>query len=373
MERYQKELIIKDLPDKMVFLAGPRQVGKTWLARNIAGQFPQSLYLNYDNIDDREIIRKRSWRSTTDLIIFGELHKMPEWKNYLKGIWDTRDQKPCILVTGSARLDYIKSGGDALSGRFFTHRLLPISVKEAASQSVPNVMERIMDRGGFPEPFLSDDGMFPDRWRQNYVDGLIRQDILDFERIHDFRAMQTLLQMLRRNVGSTISYASLARDLAISPMTVVRYLEILEALYIVFRVTPFHRNIGRSLLKEPKVYFFDTGLVAARGGAPFENMIALSLLKSLYGRVDYRGEQCALHYLRTKDGKEVDFAIVKDDTPELLVEVKTTDSELHKGLVSFCDLLSVPGVQVVAELRHERTIGRIDVRRAESWLMELFM
>src|SRR3989339_1821128 len=373
MERYQKKQILKDLSAKMVFLVGPRQVGKTWLAKQIAETYSHPLYLNYDDLDNRKIIEQRSWLSTVNLIVFDELHKMKEWKSYLKGVWDTRNENMKIIITGSARLDFMKTAGDALSGRFFTHRLLPFSVKEIGAHPYPSAVDRLMIRGGFPEPFLADDEVFHARWRQNYVDGLIRQDILDFERVHAFRSMQTLVQLLRKRVGTPVSYASLARDLALSPVTVARYIEILEALYIVFRVTPHHRNVGRSLLKEPKIYFFDTGLVTAGEGEQFENMVAVSLLKAVYGRNDCLGEQCSLRYLRTKDGKEVDFAVVRDDEPELYVEAKVTDASTHRGLSSFCELHRVPGVQAVADLRNERTEGRVEIRKAESWLGELFM
>lgn len=119
MDRIQTTYIIKDLAKKMVLVAGPRQVGKTYLARQVAKEFNNPVYLNYDNIADRQIILNQAWLETTDLLILDELHKMPEWKNYLKGIYDTKSTHLQILVTGSARLDIFDKIGDSLTGRYF--------------------------------------------------------------------------------------------------------------------------------------------------------------------------------------------------------------------------------------------------------------
>ncbi|HLD22071.1 MAG TPA: ATP-binding protein, partial [Patescibacteria group bacterium] len=306
MKRTQYAAILKDLRKKMVFLVGPRQAGKTYLAKKIATSFQHPVYLNYDKRADRKIIQDEAWLESTDLLILDELHKMPDWKTYIKGVFDTKTAHLCILVTGSARLDTFRSGGESLAGRQFTHHLFPFSPAELHDTPFSKNIDRFMQRGGFPEPFLVETGEDADRWRMQYIDGLIREDILDFENIHNLRAIQLLLDMLREMVGSPISYSSIAYDVGISPMTVKKYINILESLYIVFRVTPFTKNIARSLLKEPKIYFFDTGMVLNDTGKRFENMVAVCLLKYVYERIDYRGKRTALHYLRTKEGKEVD-------------------------------------------------------------------
>ena len=374
MKRYQTEKIIQDLPKKIVFLVGPRQVGKTWLAKEIASGFENAVYLNYDHLSDREIIRKEAWREKTALLILDELHKMPDWKNYLKGVFDTRQPHLKILVTGSARLDFLRQSGDSLTGRFFTHRLLPFSLRELEGTPFADGLERLIERSGFPEPFLAGDPLDAERWRRQYVDGLVRADILDFETIHDLRAMMLLLAMLRQRVGSPISHTSIARDIGISPSTVIKYLQILEALYIIFRVTPWSHNIARSLLKEPKIYFFDTGMVDGNAGVRFENCFAVSLLKHLYGLADYRGEEGGLYYMRTKDGREVDFCLVKKNTPETLLECKISEKTVSPHLHYFCEKYRLKGVQAVQELRTERSAGDfIEVRRAAQYLKELSM
>jgi uncharacterized protein len=188
----------------MVFITGPRQVGKTHLALSIAKDRENAVYLNYDHIPDREIIHKASWLPDTRLLILDELHKMAGWKNYLKGIYDTRPMDMQILVTGSARLETFRQSGDSLAGRFFRHRLNPLSVSELTG-SGHETIDRLMERGGFPEPYLAESADDANRWRLQYIDGLIRTDILDFEKIHDFRAIQLTLDLLRRRVGSPVS------------------------------------------------------------------------------------------------------------------------------------------------------------------------
>jgi len=372
MKRVQQDLILKDLDKKMVLLTGPRQVGKTSLALAIAEDFTRPAYLNYDSFEDRQIIRKSSWLPDTELLILDELHKMDGWKNYLKGLYDTRPPQLKILVTGSARLDTFRASGDSLAGRYFRHRLNPLSPAEIKKPDTP-VIDRLMTRGGFPEPFLAASDVEADRWRLQYVDGLIRTDILDFERVHNLRAIQLTLDLLRRRVGSPVSYSSLAEDVSCSPNTIKRYIEIMEALFIVFRVTPYHKNIARSLLKEPKIYFYDTGMVKGDNGLLFENMVAACLLKHLNAVEDYEGRRAQLHYLRTKEKKEVDFVLAVEDKPVTLLEAKLADSGISPALKYFHRKYNLPAVQIVKNLKHEQVVDAIEIRRADNFLRQLKM
>ena len=372
MRRIQSDYIFKDLSKKMVFLVGPRQAGKTWLAKEIAKLFQHPVYLNYDRREDRTIIQSEGWLESTDLLIIDELHKMPRWKQYIKGVFDTKPQHTAILVTGSARLDTFNSGGESLAGRYFVHHLLPLSPAELRNTPYTQDLNRLLQRGGFPEPFLADTDQAADRWRLQYVNGLIREDILDFEQIHNLRAIQLILDLLRDRVGSPISYASIAGDVGVSPSTVRKYLQILEALYIIFRVTPFTKNVARSLLKEPKMYFFDTGMVANDPGKRFENLVATCLLKYIYERNDYLGQRVTLQYLRTKEGKEVDFCLTKDNTIEYLLEAKHANKNVDPALKYFSEKYQLKAIQLVQETKREYKVNeRITLRDARDFLGEL--
>jgi hypothetical protein len=372
MDRQQTEQIIKDLEKKIVFLVGPRQVGKTWLAKKISARYPKSVYLNYDRLEDRKIMEKEQWLAETDLLILDELHKMKGWKNYLKGIYDTKPDGLRILVTGSARLETFRNSGDSLAGRFFVHHLLPLSLAELKGKE-PGGVDKLLERGGFPEPFLAATAVEADRWRSQYIDGLIRTDILDFEKIHDFKAITAVFELLRRKVGSPVSYCSIAEDAEISPATVKKYIDIFEALYIVFKVSPYSKKIARSLLKEPKIYFYDNGLVIGEEGAKFENFVAVSLLKQVLGRNDYLGKNDRLRYLRTKEGKEVDFCLVEDEKISSIVEAKLSETDISNNLRYFSDRYNLEAVQVVKNLKREKQDGKIKVVRAASYLEKLFL
>lgn len=373
MERKQTAKIIKDLEKKMIFLVGPRQVGKTWLSREIGKRFQRSFSLNYDRAEDRQIMKKESWPKDTDLLILDELHKMKGWKNYLKGVFDTKEPGLRILVTGSARLNTFRQAGDSLAGRFFVHRLLPFSLAELKGTSMASSINRLIERGGFPEPFLAETAEDAARWRSQYIDGLVRTDILDFETVHNLRAVQMVFELLRQRVGSPISFSSIAEDVQISPLTVKKYIEIFEALFIVFRVTPHSRNIARSILKEPKVYFFDTGLVDGDAGSKFENFAAVSLLKQTLAKSDATGRNYEVKYLRTKEGKEVDFVLTEDSEATEFIEIKSSEKALSPNLLYFAEKYGIKGTQVVKELKREQSLSGIDIVAAEKYFSNLFL
>ena len=373
MKRIQDSYIITDLSKKMVLLAGPRQVGKTFIAQLIAKEYKNPLYLNFDNMEDRRTMQGLAWLENVDLLILDELHKMPEWKNYLKGIYDTKPPHLRILVTGSARLDIFDKVGDSLAGRYFLHRLLPLSPAELKQLGKPIDMDALMNKGGFPEPYLAENLIEANRWRLQYSNSMLSTDVFDFDVVQNIKAMRIIFELLRARVGSPVSYQSLAREAGVSHGTVKKYIEILEALFIIFRVTPFSKNIARSLLKEPKIYFFDTGLVNGDEGARLENLVAVCLLKHVYAKIDYLAENYALHYIRTKDGQEVDFALVKNNVIEQMIEVKYADQTINKSLYAFHHKYQIPAVQIVYQLRYDRMVDTIKVVSAEHFLCNLFM
>jgi hypothetical protein len=372
MDRALSEAIRKDLSERIVLISGPRQSGKTTLARSLE---PSHDYFNYDRAEDRLRLQQKSWDRDRKLVIFDELHKMRGWKSWLKGIYDTEGNQPQLLVTGSARLDTHRKVGDSLAGRYFRYRLHPFDLAEVAHEVEPErALKQILSFSGFPEPFLRDDARFYKRWRQTHLDIILRQDLIELETVRDVQAIETLVELLKHRVGSPVSYASLARDLERDAKTVRRWLSLLENLYVIFRVAPYSKRIPRSLLKEPKYYFFDTAAVLVGDGGKLENLVACALLKELHRIEDMEGDRTELCYLRTKEGREVDFVTVIERTPTSMIEVKWSDAEPSPSLARLAAFLpQTRRVQLVANLAGgDRTYpDGAQVRRAAPWLARI--
>lgn len=351
--RYIHNQIKKDLKTKMVFVAGPRQVGKTTLAKSILEKSAsQGRYFNWDYIKDKQAILKEKWAKADRLLIFDELHKFPKWKNWIKGIYDTLKDKHQILVTGSARLDVYKQGGDSLLGRYHYWRLHPFSLDEHPHGMDKNdVFERLMTVGGFPEVFIKNNEREARRWRKDRLNRVLQEDIRDLESIKNIQMLMLFVELLRTRVGGLINYANLAQDLQVAPQTVKSWLLSLERMYVVFQLKPYSQSISRAILKSPKVYFFDNADTDEEKGMRFENVIATMLLKRLHYLEDYTGYRYELSYIRDKEGREVDFAIIKEGTLEELVEVKYSDDTISKSLMYYTARLKpLKSTQIVATL-----------------------
>ncbi len=345
--------IKEDLKTKIVLLCGPRQTGKTTLAKSITSRCD---YLNYDVLEDRVRILKREWDRSQDLIIFDEIHKMKHWKSWLKGLYDG-PKGPSILVTGSARLDLMRKAGDSLAGRHQIGFLFPFDIKELHEQlDATEIFNRLMNVGGFPEPFVKNSRRDYLRWRNSHQEVILRQDVIATESIREIDQLMTLKELLKERVGSGLSLYSLAQDLQLDSKTVKKYLGILENLFIGFTIHPYHHNIARSLLKEPKFYFFDQAAVGGEVGSKIENLVAISLYKEIYQRRYLEGEQYTLHYLRTKDQRELDFAIAKNNKIVSVIEVKTSDDSFSEHFKHFSRFIDpVKKIQLVHRLERPKT------------------
>ena len=332
------------------------------------------VYLNFDNENDRKTILQMSWDKKVKLIIFDELHKKPKWKQWLKGIYDTNDYGNNFIVTGSARLDTYKKVGDSLAGRYFQYRLHPLDVREVCKiekKSNPDeVIERILNFGGFPEPYLANNKRFYNLWKKTHLDIILKQDLPDIEDIKNIKNIELLIDLLKDRVGSPISYSNLANDLQVSDKTIKSWLQILENIYVIFKVTPFSKNIARSNLKQPKYYFYDVARVTAGEGQKFENLVACSLLKEAQFRSDCLGEDWNLSYLSKKGGIEIDFAITFEGKIHSAIEVKLSDSNLAKNFTPFLgELQNVEKIQLVKNLEKEKMYPNgVEVRKAANWL-----
>lgn len=350
--RSLQKAVLDDLNKKIILLVGPRQVGKTTFSKNLLESFE---YLNYDADKNKLDIFKQNWDRHKSLVIFDEIHKMRNWKQWLKGIYDTSDRKQKILVTGSARLDTAKKMGDSLAGRHFTFHLLPFDLKELKKINTPqNNFEQLMKFSGFPEPFFEKSKRFHLNWQKSHADLILKQDMISYENIRDINSMELLVALLRQRVASPFSYNSLATDLQKDPKTIQKWMGFLENLFIVFKIKPFSKNIARSILKEPKYYFYDYTRINENPGAQLENFVALSLKKEVHYLNEVLGIESELYYLKQKGAKEIDFFIQRKDLPPVLIEVKKSNSEISPAFNIFDKFFrNAIKIQLVQELKKD--------------------
>ena len=389
-KRYLEKLVFEDLKDKMVFVAGPRQVGKTTMAMTIGEKFyPQKFaYLNWDSRDDRKIILKSAFRADKDLIIFDEIHKYKRWKNYLKGEYDKYKDRFNMLITGSARLNVYKKGGDSLLGRYYYYRLHPFSLNELLEKTgkievfkeleFPDFKKEKKEKfdillkfGGFPEPIIKQSERTLRRWHNQRMDRIIKEDIRDIENLRDLSALQVLVEILPEKVGSLLSLNSLREDLEVTHKTVSLWVDVLERFYYHFRIYPFRDKKIKSLRKEPKIYLWDWSELSD-SAVKLENIIASHLLKLCHFLVDSQGIKANLYYLRDIEKREVDFLVAVDGKPWFCVEVKTAFREIPNSLTYFKEKLEIPFTyQVVREEGTDFWKDNIRVISADKFLTAL--
>lgn len=355
--RYLEPVIARDLKEKMVFIGGPRQVGKTTMAGLVAQKnYTFSQYLNWDERNDRRTILEGGFDTKSKLIIFDEIHKYKQWKNTLKGIFDKYKSRFSILVTGSARLDIYRKGGDSLLGRYYHYRLHPFSVAELNATTknfkpfrelkiekipVKKSFENLFKFGGFPEPFLKQEETFLRRWHNQRLDRLIKEDIRDATSVRDISTLQILSDLLPSKVGALFSINSLKEDLRVTHKTVSLWMDVLERFYYHFRIYPFASNAIKSLKKEPKLYLWDWSELKNES-VKFENIIASHLLKFVHYLYDVKGYKAELNYLRDTEGREVDFIVSIDKKPWFIVEAKLSDKKPSRNLEYFTKRLKIP-------------------------------
>jgi uncharacterized protein len=330
---------------QIALLSGARQSGKTTLARQLLTEFnSKDNYLNWDDVNHRELILKgpdaiikclnlEQIFAEKPLLVFDELHKYKDWKNFLKGFFDRYENDFRFLVTGSARLDQYRKGGDSLMGRYFSYRLHPFTVRELAGEVDSGkliqsplkldaeIMTSLWQFGGFPESFSRSDVRFFRRWQKLRQEQLFREDIRDSTHIQEIQQLQLLAALLTRYAGKETKYSTLARSIRVSVDSIRRWLAVLEAFYFCFRIRPWHKNIATALRKEPRTYLWDWSMIADEGQKA-ENFVACHLLKATHWWSDLGHGDFDLFYLRTKEGKEVDFLVTRDQVPWFLLEVK---------------------------------------------------
>ena len=366
--RALEPLIRPVLPRKMVFIGGPRQVGKTTLALALVGKGADETHLAYFNWDDPRAaarLRRLELPPGQPLLVLDEIHKYARWRNLVKGLYDTEKSRRRIVVTGSARLDYYRKGGDSLAGRYRYFRLHPFSLGEVvrkgrpatiepglelplprASAETADALRLLLAYGGFPEPFLSQSSRTHRRWQKERMDRVFREDVRDLEAVRDLSSIEWLADMLPDRVGSPLSLNAIREDLEVSHRALMHWMDVLEHLYYVVRIKPFVSRNVRSLRKMPKAYVWDWSQVAAPGPR-FENLVAMHLLKLCHFLQDHDGHAVDLRYLRDRTGREVDFLVTLEGKPWLAVEAKLSETTVDPALVYFRDRLRIPHVYQV--------------------------
>ena len=359
----------------MLFLVGPRQVGKTTLAKQYQKKYEESIYLNWDVVHDRtQILSGQKFienifplnvlREQKPLIIFDEIHKFKDWKNYLKGFYDLYGDHYHILITGSARLDIYQSGGDSLMGRYFQLRIHPFSIGELitshreAQEIIPpspisqKTFNQLYQFGGFPNPYLKENLAFSNKWNALRSKQLFYEDIRNVSNIHEIEQLEVLSELLKQQTGQLINRSSLAKKIQVTTQTISRWIQTLERFYFCFSIKPWSKNITRSLIKEPKLYLWDWSQIEDKG-ARFENFVASHLLKAVHFWNDLGLGIFSLYFLRNKDKKEVDFLISRNNKPWILIEAKFKDKSLSKSVRYFQEQTKAPkAFQLIKEMNY---------------------
>lgn len=339
--RYLFSPIDADLDEKMVFLSGPRQVGKTTLALDLVGAADarHPAYLNWDDVRARPRIRNGELPAGEPRVILDEVHKYARWRGLVKGLHDTREPGQSLLVTGSARLDVYRRGGDSLQGRYHPYRLHPLSLSEVGGGSAE--LEALLRFGGFPEPFFKASQRHWQRWHRERLDRVVRDDVRDLERVRELSLIELLIDALPPRVGSPLSIKNLREDLEVAHDTAERWIGILENLFVCFRIAPHGASAIRAVKKERKLYLWDWSLVE-NAGARFENLVASHLLKLCHYLEDTEGERMELRFLRDSTGREVDFVVLKGKKPLFAVEAKAGEQSASPALKYFKERVGIP-------------------------------
>ena len=371
-ERYIKNSVNEDLESKMVFVAGPRQVGKTTCALTFLSPSNEQhpAYLNWDDIQVRSAILRGELPPNENIVVLDEIHKFARWRNLIKGFYDTHKSNISFIITGSARLDYYSKGGDSLQGRYHYYRLHPFSIPEINRDATENDVEKLLKFGGFPEPFLRGEEKFWRRWQRERIQRVIYEDIRDLENIKEISLLEFLAEELPNRVGAPLSVKNLKELLQVAHETVERWLKIFERMYYCYRVPPFGAPKIRAVKKEQKLYFWDWSIVPDPGPR-FENFIASHLLKYCNFIEDTQGFRMDLRFVRDTDKREVDFVVLKQGQPIFAVECKSGEKNVNPALFYFKERTPIPKFYQVHEGRKDYVNNGVRVLPIQNFCKEL--
>ena len=370
--RYIKNPVNEDLKGKMVFVGGPRQVGKTTFALTFLSQPNEKhpAYLNWDDIQVRSALLRGELPPNENIVVLDEIHKFVRWRNLVKGFYDTRKSEISFIITGSARLDYYSKGGDSLQGRYHYYRLHPFSIPEVNTDATENDVQRLLKFGGFPEPFLRAEEKFWRRWQRERLQRVIYEDIRDLENIKEISLLELLAEELPNRVGAPLSVKNLKELLQVAHETVERWLKIFERMYYCYRISPYGSPKIRAVKKEQKLYFWDWSIVPD-SGPRFENFIASHLLKYCHFLEDTEGFRMDLRFVRDTDKREVDFVVLKQGRPMFAVECKSGEKNINPSLFYFMERTPIPKFYQVHLGRKDYESNGVRVLPVQKFCREL--
>ncbi len=340
-------MIKADLNEKMVFLGGPKQLGKTTFSQKLIPNYNDGHkgYLNWDLLDDRAKILSGLLPKGEKLILIDEIHKFSKWRSLIKGYYDKFKNTYQFLVTGSARLDYYRKGGDSLLGRYHYYKMHPITLPEALENAVnskPHLqISRLLEFVGFPEPYLNQSQKTLKRWHRQRRDRIVYSDIRDLENVKEISNMKLLINAIPERVGSPLSRKNLAQALEVDFKTVEKWLTILQNVYYCYRISPYGAPKIKAVKKEQKLYLWDWSELDA-DGPKWENFVASHLLKYSHFHEDSEGEKMELRFLRNSEGREVDFVVLKKNKPLFAVECKFGEGTLSPHIKYFAERTTIP-------------------------------
>lgn len=388
---------------EMIFLAGPRQAGKTTLAAEIAKKYKNSAYFNWDILSDKKkVVENPTFfeeinrvDESKPLVVFDEIHKYKKWKNYLKGIYDEFHSDYLFLISGSGRLDVFQKGGDSLAGRYLMFHLFPFTISELSGKNrniseffknplagfklnddneTKKIWSRLYELSGFPDPYSKNKKSFWTKWSRNYISQIIREDIRDLSGIKNVSGAELLFSLLPSRVGSSLSVNNLAGDVQVSFDTAKNWLNLFDLAYLTFRISPWTKKISRAISREKKLYLFNYPFIDDIGSR-FENMAALELYKAVFQWNELGYGNFNLSYIKNKEHEEVDFLISNNNKPLILIEAKNSDTQPSKSLINFQKILNVPAVQLVNRENvykiQKNKDNKILIATAHSWLSSL--
>lgn len=327
----------------VVALTGPRQSGKTTLARDVFGHRP---YASLEDPDQREfaLADPRAFlRQFPDGAVLDEAQRCPELFSYLQALVDLDGRMGLFILTGSQQFGLLAGITQSLAGRVATVSLLPFSYGELErADQQPRDLDALLYTGLYPP--IHDRALEPSIWYGNYVQSYVERDVRQMVNVRDLTSFQRFVRLCAGRTGQLLNLSGLGADAGITHNTAKAWLSVLEASYIVHLLPPHHRNFRKRVVRTPKLYFFDTGLAAwlleirttsqlrshPLRGALFESWVVAELMKKRF----HRGQRSNIYYWRDRSGLEVDVLIDEGDTM-IPVEIKagtTLNSDFFQGL-----------------------------------------